>query len=125
MTNTTRWRGGSGDVYEFSALQIDALFPKSLEFPVLPKEPGVYIFSRVEQSLHVPIYIGSTGNLNRRLNVDWSGHHRKDCIERNEAAWLHVHVTSGHRTPPLALDAWETIERDLIAGFDPPCNKDR
>ena len=73
----TDWRGASGEKYEFTMLPYQTLFPKSAGPPDVPEATGVYIFSRVEQGIRVPIYIGMSSNLNKRLNIEWHSHHNE------------------------------------------------
>ena len=120
----SKWRGASGDIYVFTMLPYQTLFPKSAGPPEVPEAAGVYIFSRVEQGIRVPIYIGMSSNLNNRLNIEWHSHHKRKCIESFVLDAVHIHITpseAGFVGSALAAGA---IEKDLIQHHQPPCNED-
>ena len=58
-----------------------------------------------------PIYIGQTGDLSERFD----SHHAMDCIDREGATHIHVHLNSS------AEETRREEERDLIDSYDPPC----
>ena len=120
----TEWRGASGEIYEFTMLPYQTLFPKSAGPPEVPEATGVYIFSRVEQGIRVPIYIGMSSNLNKRLNIEWSSHHKRECIESYVPDAVHMHTTPTEAGLVGSARAAGAIEEDLIQHHRTPCNED-
>jgi hypothetical protein len=60
---------------------------------------------------HKWIYVGQTGDLSKRpLN-----HHKKPCFDREGANCLLIHSEENEKTRL-------SIEADLIASLNPPCN---
>jgi len=79
-------------------------------------EPGNYIFAKKTSLLGgwTPVYIGETDDLAKRLPK----HDKLPCVKRNGGTHIHVHFTSGGTQVRRAEEA------DLLANFDPPCNKE-
>jgi len=104
---TITWRGKSGREYKYLIYRIDAAFEAVA---------GNYVFAEeTSPGLFMPIYIGQTGDLSERFDK----HHAMPCIKRNRAAFIHVHVNDGGEQARLKEEA------DLIARWDPPCNRAR
>jgi hypothetical protein len=77
---------------------------------------GVYVLTRATAdptggNTHSVIYVGQTGDLSERFD----NHHKADACRRSGANRLCAIVQADEATR-LA------IERDLIAGYNPPCN---
>lgn len=98
------WEGKSGKKYKYYIEEIESSF-KAV--------PGNYIFSKeVEPHKWKPIYIGQTGDLSERFN----NHHKKECIEKEDATHIHVHSSSEDE------DVRKEEESDLIERWNPkPC----
>lgn len=74
---------------------------------------AVYIFARAEGDDHEALYVGQTGALGARL----ANHEKLPSVREH----------NGDRICVLgrASEAGrKAVESDLIAGIDPPCNKD-
>ena len=74
---------------------------------------AVYIFSRAEGELHEALYIGQTDELGTRI----ANHEKWPCVQQhdcNRICVLFRASESGRRA----------VESDLLAGSDPPCNKE-
>lgn len=103
---TIMWRGQSGRDYRYySVYKIGADFDAA---------PGNYIFAEeFGPGTFRPIYIGQTSDLSERFD----NHHAMPCIKRNRATYIHVHRNDRGEKARLAE------ESDLIARWDPPCNR--
>jgi len=102
---TILWRGRSGREYKYSIYQVGA---------ALEAVPGNYIFAEeTRPGTFLPVYIGQTSDLAQPLDQ----HVAMPCIRRNGAAFLHVRKNEGGEAARLAEAA------DLIALWDPPCNR--
>ena len=101
-TQTLNFTGKSGRQYVFRTYPISTSF-----LPVA----AVYIFTKKTGYLHTPVYVGQTVNVRERF----SNHHAAACIRARGAT--HVSIM---RVDSLARR--EAIERDLIEGYQPPCN---
>ena len=78
-------------------------------------EPGNYIFAKETSSGYwTPIYIGETDSLKDRL----SNHEKMPCVKRHGGTHVHVHTSSSDE------QARRAEESDLLAKWDPPCNKE-
>jgi hypothetical protein len=103
-----QWCGASGTFYEF---QLD---PIGSTYHV---RGGVYIFCKLAQNGNWDaVYIGETGNFNRRLSTDLATHHKLGCINKHGA----THICTLHVPGELALR--EGIETDLRRQIWTPCN---
>ncbi len=109
MTATVTWGSGSGTKRTFE------LHPIGTEFNAVA---GVYIFCKESKPRSwTAIYIGETDSFKRRLTDELESHHRWDCIKKNGATHICVLVVSG------GVRARQTIETDLLAFIDTPCNR--
>ena len=95
---TIIWNGASGTEYAYEIWDLPANFD--------PNQDGNYIYTFLnENNLWIPIYIGQ-GDLKDRTE----NHHQADCIRRNGATHIHVHLNSGEKER-LAE------ERDILSNF--------
>jgi hypothetical protein len=103
---TVTWAGASGKQYEYWISSIGTTFVD---------EPGNYIFV-IEASPNqwIPLYIGETESLRNRL----SDHEKLACVRRYGGTNIHAHTTSGGE------QARKAEEADLLARWDPPCNRE-
>lgn len=103
---TILWAGASGTQYKYWILDMDAS---------LKDQPGNYIFAReVSPGRWVPLYIGETDSLRRRL----ADHEKLPCVRRNGGTHIHAHTSSSDE------DVRRAEESDLIKKWDPPCNQE-
>jgi len=103
---TIMWPGASGKEYKYWINPIETTF-KDI--------PGNYIFAKESSpGRWTPIYIGETGSLRDRL----SNHDKMPCVKRHGGTHIHAHTSSGGK------DARREEESDLLAKWDPPCNKE-
>jgi hypothetical protein len=77
---------------------------------------GVYVVTRAELNLqggnsHRILYVGQTGNLSERFDK----HHKASSFRYYQAS----HICALAETSEIARPS---IESDLIAGYNPPCN---
>lgn len=102
---TILWRGRSGREYKYSICQIGATFEAV---------PGNYIFAEeTGPGTFLPVYIGQASDLSQPFDQ----HHPMPCIRRNRAAYVHVRKNDAGDKARLAEAS------DLIALWDPPCNR--
>ena len=102
---TIIWPGASGKQYRYWIYPIGTSFKDS---------PGNYIFAKETSSGWTPIYIGETDSLKDRL----SNHEKMPCVKRHGGTHVHVHTSSSDEQTRRAE------ESDLLAKWDPPCNKE-
>jgi hypothetical protein len=103
---TIIWTGASGKQYEYWISPIGRTFVD---------EPGNYIFVRESSpNQWIPLYIGQTESLKNRL----ADHEKLPCVFRYGATNIHAHTTSGGE------QARKEEGADLLAKWDPPCNKE-
>lgn len=110
MTNltTVTATGKSGQKYQFF------VHPLGTPYKAIA---GVYIFLRgTTQGRWDALYVGETNDLNRRLNVDLSGHNAWPRIRPMAPSHIATVAVSG------GLDTRLMIETDLRHGLNPPCN---
>lgn len=89
-----------------------SIYPMDTSFKAIP---GNYIFAKkTSLGKWTPVYIGETDNLAERL----PNHEKLPCVKKNGGTHIHVHTTSG------GTDARRAEEADLLANFNPPCNKE-
>ena len=115
--STTPWAGASGTHYDFLAYTIDSDYPDSEGLPEFPSEPGVYIFSRTQDGVVWPIYIGSSMDLHGRIHAGWAAHGKRQCIVDEDPAQVHLYVVQ-KRGGTLQFDRTmfaKCIEYDLLA----------
>ena len=104
--DTVSWPGASGREYKYWVSPMNSTFKD---------EPGNYIFARESSpGQWKPIYIGETSSLMDRL----SSHEKLPCANRHGATAIHAHTSSGD------AQARRAEESDLLAKWDPPCNKE-
>lgn len=98
------WPGQSGKNYRYYGY---------LRGTDMKEVPANYIYAKRNVQGHwVPVYIGECGNLKERcLN-----HHKLECMDRNGATHIFVHLSSEDRQ--LRLNE----ETDLRARFNTTCN---
>ena len=93
------WIGKSGTEYTYYIWSLPANFD--------PNQDGNYIFSKEnDKGLWVPIYIGE-GDLADRIS---DNHHQANCIKRNGATHVHVHLNGEERNRT-------SEEADLLARY--------
>ncbi len=106
MAETIMWPGKSGKKYKYSIHPIETTFKDV---------PGNYIFAKKTSSgSWTPIYIGETESLKDRL----ANHEKMSCIQRHGGTHIHAHTSSSD------VDVRRAEESDLLAQWDPPCNKE-
>ena len=106
MADQISWPGKSGKKYRYGIYSMETLWKS---------QPGNYIFAKKTSSgKWTPVYIGETDNLADRL----PGHEKLSCVRRNGGTQIHAHTNSG------GARARRAEEADLLANFDPPCNKE-
>ena len=99
-----QWQGRGGATFTYWIHPIGTAFEA---------KPGNYIYAReVEGGEWWPIYIGQTGDLSERILDE---HDRRDCIIRNGATHIHVHISD---------DEEERLSEETILRqhWDTPCN---
>lgn len=102
------WRDRVGQTYPFNVLT---------RLADAPRLPGVYILvNRGNRLDRVPLYIGETENLHRRLCVD--DHPKRDLAISDGADELHIWVE-----PAVGLNRFQ-LERLLIRNYSPPHNQE-
>lgn len=102
---TCTWQGKSGKTYSYEIFKIGA---------ELPKKAGNYIFAKESSPQKwTAVYAGETGDLSGRFD----NHHQDDCIKRNGATHIHIHVNSGGE------QARRDEEKDIRNNYNTPCNK--
>ena len=103
---TIMWLGKSGKEYKYWIHEMDTSFKD---------EPGNYLFAKqTSPGKWTPVYIGETESLKDRL----SNHDKLPCVKRHGGTHIHAHTTPGGQK--VRRDE----EGDLIAKWDPPCNKE-
>jgi len=103
---TIMWPGASGKEYKYWIAPIDSSFKD---------EPGNYIFAKeTSPGQWTPIYIGETVSLRDSL----SNHDKLPCVKRHGGTRIHTHTAAGRQAVRRAE------ESDLLAKWDPPCNKE-
>jgi hypothetical protein len=103
--NTIKWVGKSGREYLYWIYKLGATFDAV---------PGNYIFAKsVPDNKLRAIYIGQTSNLSERFD----NHERMPCIRRNGADYICAHKSNESEKGRCAE------ESDLIANYDPCCNR--
>ncbi len=106
MADPINWPGKSGKKYRYWIYSMETLWKS---------EPGNYIFAKKTSSgKWTPVYMGETDNLANRL----PDHEKLPCVRRNGGTHIHTHTNSGGASVRRAEEA------DLLANFDPPCNKE-
>ena len=102
---TCTWTGRSGNGYTHF------IYPISTPFDAVP---GNYIFAKeTSPNRWTAVYIGQTTNLSERFDY----HHKMPCIRREGATHIHAHRNDGGE------QARRLEETDLIATYNPPCNR--
>ncbi len=102
---TVNWPGASGTKYKYWVHSLDTTFKD---------QGGNYIFAKKTASgKWTPVYIGETESLSDRL----PNHDKLPCVRRNGGTHIHAHTSGGQRER-------RAEEADLLANFNPPCNKE-
>ncbi len=100
-----RWPGKSGRSYTYKICKLPPDF-KAL--------PGNYIFAKeIGPTKWLPIYIGQSTD----LSAPFDHHHAMPCIQKYLATHIHAHANFG------SLADRRVEEQDLIARWNPPCNR--
>ena len=100
------WRGQSGKQYRYWIYPLDQKFTA---------QPANYMYAKeVEPGSYSNIYIGETGDLS---DSTLDGHHKEDCIRDAGVTHIHTHMGSGDE------DLRQAEEADLVANYNPPCNR--
>ncbi len=103
---TIMWPGASGKEYKYWIYPIGTSFKDT---------PGNYIFAKeTAPGRWTPVYIGETDSLKDRL----SNHEKMPCVQRHGGTHVHAHTSSADAKTRRAE------ESDLLAKWDPPCNKE-
>lgn len=103
---TIMWLGASGKTYKYWITPIDTSYKD---------EPGNYIFAKESSpGKWTPLYIGETKSLCDRL----ANHDKLPCVKRYGGTHIHTHTASSDQAVRKAE------ESDLLAKWDPPCNKE-
>jgi predicted GIY-YIG superfamily endonuclease len=105
MADTIDWPGKSGKKYRY-------WFATEMENPLMKKEAGNYMFVKQETNGWVPVYIGQTDDLDRRL----TNHPELTCVRKNGGTRLMAHTAGANEAARLVEEA------DLVDYWDPPCN---
>ncbi|NBN78660.1 hypothetical protein GWI72_10320 [Microvirga tunisiensis] len=66
---------------------------------------------------YVPLYVGESMDLGHRLHTNLNNHHRLTDAKARGA----THVAVMHTA---TVDQRMRVERDLIAAYNPPCNRE-
>ena len=107
MTTTQQkvtWQGKSGKGYSYQVYNLNTDWNDA---------PGNYIFAKKVPAGWAPIYIGETTSFKKRI----PGHEKWPCVRRYGATHIHAHTNADAK-------ARKDEEKDLLARFDPPCNKE-
>ncbi len=99
-----KWPGKSGRSYTYKICKLPPDF-KAL--------PGNYIFVKKIGPTWDPLYIGQSTDLSAPLDH----HHAMPCIQEHLATHIHAHANFG------GLADRQVEEQDLIARWNPPCNR--
>ncbi len=100
-----RWPGKSGRFYIYKVCKLP---------PNFEAMPGNYIFAKeIGPTKWLPIYIGESKDLSKPFDL----HHAKPCIDGYAATHIHAHANFG------SLADRQAEEQDLIARWNPPCNR--
>jgi hypothetical protein len=103
------WSGQSTRRYEFQLHPIGAAYFD---------KPGVYIFCKAfADGKWYAVYVGETDSFKQRLTDNLYGHHRWQCIQAAGA----THICTLHVTGSVLSRM--SIETDLRASLNPPCNR--
>jgi len=103
---TIMWPGASGQEYKYWISPIGSSFKD---------EPGNYISTKESSpNRWKPLYIGEAQSLKERL----SNHEKLPCVRRHGGTHIHGHTTPGSEQARTAE------ESDLLAKWDPVCNKE-
>jgi hypothetical protein len=99
------WAGASGKQYKYWVSDMDVSFKD---------QAGNYIFVKeTSRSQWSAVYIGKALSLKKRL----SGHEKLPCVKQYGGTHIHSHTNAGGEKVRKAE------ETDLLAKWDPPCNK--
>ena len=105
---TLTLNGQSGQSYDFDVYSSDTSWNAGVACVY-------YISKRTKKNdgtgSHTAIYVGETEDLNDRL----SNHHKQQCFDNNGYNAVSIHQNSNNQSRL-------SIESDLIASHDPPCN---
>jgi hypothetical protein len=103
---TITYKGKSKTDYTFN------LYPMDTSFSEIG---AVYIVTKREvkddKGTHTLLYVGQAEDMSTRFN----DHHKQDCFDKKGGNCIGVHQLS------KASDR-DTVEEDLIASLNPPCN---
>lgn len=107
--STMKFKGASGSDYDFDVYPYDSNWNENIG--------AVYFVTRRYQKddqmyYHDEIYVGQTDDLKERH----ANHHRAQCFTKHKANALCILLESSEKKR-LA------IEKDLIDGRNPPCNR--
>jgi hypothetical protein len=101
-----QWRGESGEEYTYY------IWPRGSQVEQGP--PGNFLHVKeTEEGILVPVYIGQTEDLNRRLLSE----EMQKCVNTNGATQLHLHASFKGEAARMAEQA------DLMARWKPVCNR--
>ena len=102
---TVNWPGASGKKNKYWVHSLDTTFKDTA---------GNYVFAKKTSSgKWTPVYIGETESLNDRL----PNHEKLPCVRQNGGTHIHAHTSGGQKVR-------REEESDLLANFNPPCNKE-
>jgi len=97
-TKTCTWTGFSGSKYNYFVHELPAGFEEN--------QDGNYIFTKLIEDTHYPIYIGE-GDLGKRIS---NSHHKAACILLKGATHVHEHLNPNQQNRT-------TEEDDLLANY--------
>ena len=102
---TCNWQGASGKLYSYTIYSLNTQWNDV---------PGNYIFAKQVPGGWQPLYIGETQSFKTRI----PNHEKWPCVRRYGVTHIHAHRNDG------GTAARKAEETDLLARFDPPCNKE-
>lgn len=113
INKTTTLTGASGTKYVFSLWTFDDFNDVKGSF----KGAGLYLFTRRyklnDAFRHTYLYVGETGDYSTRFN----NHHKEESIRNNNGNCV------GFLSMPNSTEEdRKTIENDLLASYNLPCN---
>ena len=101
---TCAWTGESGQKYFYTRYSADTRWKKV---------SANYICVRTVENTPYAKYIGETGNLQERM----PNHEKWPCCNRNGVN--EIHINRGAKS----AEERRIQEADLVAMYDPPCNR--
>ncbi len=101
------WKGGSGNMYEFTVYSVDTIFN--------PNQNGNYIFTKIVNDIWQAVYIGE-GDLRDRTEA----HKYNGCVLQKGATHIHAHINNDEQ---LRKDEETDLLVENIEAYKPSgCN---